>query len=83
MISTDLKILYSFLSWMLIAHAYNPSYSGGRDQKDRGSNPAQANSSRDPISEKNTTKNWAGGVVQGVSPEFKLQYYQKKRKKIL
>jgi hypothetical protein len=27
------------------AHAYNPSYSGDRDQKDRGSKPAWGNSS--------------------------------------
>jgi hypothetical protein len=25
----------------LVAHARNPSYSGGRDQEDRGSRPAQ------------------------------------------
>jgi hypothetical protein len=31
-----------------MAHAYNPSYSGGRDQEDRGSKPAQANSSVTP-----------------------------------
>jgi hypothetical protein len=30
---------------MLVAHAYNPSYSGGRDEEDNGSKPAQANSS--------------------------------------
>jgi hypothetical protein len=29
----------------LVAHAYNPSYSGGRDQEDHGSKPAWANSS--------------------------------------
>jgi hypothetical protein len=29
----------------LVAHACNPSYSGGRDQEDLGSKPAQANSS--------------------------------------
>jgi hypothetical protein len=27
-------------SWALVAHAYNPSYSGGRDQEDLGSKPA-------------------------------------------
>jgi hypothetical protein len=27
------------------AQAYNPSYSGGRDQEDQGSRPARANSS--------------------------------------
>jgi hypothetical protein len=33
------------LSWMLVAHACNPNYSGGRDQEDHGSKPAQADSS--------------------------------------
>jgi hypothetical protein len=27
-----------------LAHAYNPSYSGGKDQEDGGSKPARANS---------------------------------------
>jgi hypothetical protein len=31
-------------SWVLVAHACNPSYSGGSDQEDSGSKPAQANS---------------------------------------
>jgi hypothetical protein len=33
-----------------VAHTYNSSYSRGSDQEDHGSKPAQANSSRDPIS---------------------------------
>jgi hypothetical protein len=33
-------------------HTCNPSYSGGRDQEDRGSKPAQANSSARPYLEK-------------------------------
>jgi hypothetical protein len=42
-----------------VAHAYNPSYSGGRDQEDHSLKPAQANSSQDPISKKpNTKKGW-------------------------
>jgi hypothetical protein len=45
-----------------VAHACNPSYSGGRDQKDQGLKPAQANSSRDSISE-NLHKSRAGGVA--------------------
>jgi hypothetical protein len=32
-------------SQVLVAHACNPSYSGGRDKDDHGSRPAQANSS--------------------------------------
>jgi hypothetical protein len=31
-------------SWVLVAHAYNPSYSGGKDQEDHGSQSAWANS---------------------------------------
>jgi hypothetical protein len=51
-----------------VAHAYNPSYSGGRDQEDRGLKPAGANSSRDLISGKKKKKNASlkrsGGVSQ-------------------
>jgi hypothetical protein len=31
----------TYFSWVLIAHTCNPSYSGGRDQEDCGSTPAQ------------------------------------------
>jgi hypothetical protein len=56
-----------------VAHAYNPSYSGVTDQEDRGLKPAQANSSRDPISKKlSTKKRWWRG--QGVGPEIKPQF---------
>jgi hypothetical protein len=60
-----------------VAHTCNPGYSGGRDQKDYSSKPAQANSSGAGIS-KNPITNWAGGVVQGEGPEFKPQYCKKK-----
>jgi hypothetical protein len=46
----------SFLSQVPVAHACNPSYSGGRDQKDQGSKPAWANSSRDLISKNPSQK---------------------------
>jgi hypothetical protein len=59
-----------------VAHTCNPSYSGGRDQEDRGSKPAQANSSWDPISKIPNTKR-AGGVAQGVCSEFKPWYHKK------
>jgi hypothetical protein len=39
-------------SWVLVAHTYNPSYSGGRDQEDCSLKPSEANSSRDPILKK-------------------------------
>jgi hypothetical protein len=54
----------------LVAHDCNPSSSGDRDQEDPGSKPAWANISQDPIF-KNSSQKRAGGVVQGVSPEFK------------
>jgi hypothetical protein len=62
------------------AHTYNPSYSEDRDQEDRGSKSAWANSLQDPIS-KNPSQKRAGRVAQGVGPEFKLQNYKKKKKK--
>jgi hypothetical protein len=59
-----------------VAHACNLSYSGGSDQEDHGSKPAQANSSRDPISKTPITKR-AVGVAQSEGPEFKPQYHKK------
>jgi hypothetical protein len=49
--------------WVLMARAYSPSYSGSRHQEDRGSKPAWANSSRDPILKKPNTKKkgWQSG----------------------
>jgi hypothetical protein len=35
-----------------VAHTCNPSYSGGRDQEDHGSKPAQTNSSTRPYFKK-------------------------------
>jgi hypothetical protein len=51
-------------SWELVAHACNPSYSGGRDHEDQGSKPALANSSRDLILKVPNTKK--GLVAQAV-----------------
>jgi hypothetical protein len=50
-------------SWVLVAHACNPSYSGGRDQEGCGLKPTWANSSQDPILKKPITKQmgwWSG-----------------------
>jgi hypothetical protein len=61
-----------------MAHTYNPSNSEGRDQEDSRSKPAWANSLRDLISKTPITKiKRAGGVTQGVGPEFKPQYGKK------
>jgi hypothetical protein len=39
-------------SWVPVAQTCNPSYSGGRDQEDHGSKPAQAHSSARPYLKK-------------------------------
>jgi hypothetical protein len=67
------------MSRALVAHACNPSYSGGRDQEDHRLKPAWANSSQGPILKKPIKKR-AGGVAQGVDPESQ-NYKQKKKKK--
>jgi hypothetical protein len=41
-----------FHSWAPVAHTCNLSYSGGKEQEDRGSKPAQENSSQDPVLKK-------------------------------
>jgi hypothetical protein len=49
-----------------VAHAYNPSYSGGRDQENYGSKPARVNNLK--------TLSWKKPIInkaQGVGPEFK------------
>jgi hypothetical protein len=52
-------------SWMLVAHACNPSYL--EDWENHGSRPAWANSPRDPISKITRAKRTrAGGVAQVV-----------------
>jgi hypothetical protein len=45
-----------------VAHACNPSYSGGRDQEDHGLKPAKANSLQDPIVKNPSQKKgwWSG-----------------------
>jgi hypothetical protein len=68
-------------SWASVAHACNPSYSGGRDQEDHGLKPAWANSLQDPISKtpSYTHKKRSGGVAQDVGPALKLKYHKNKR----
>jgi hypothetical protein len=54
-----------------------------RDQEDLGLKPAWTIGSQGPILKKpNThTQKGAGGVAQGVDPEFKAQHHRKKKKK--
>jgi hypothetical protein len=57
---------------VLIIHSCNPSYSGGRNQEDHGSSqPGQT-------VQKHPSQKGAGGLAQGVGPEFKPQYCRKK-----
>jgi hypothetical protein len=50
----------------LTVHACNPSYLGGRDQLEQ--------IVRETLSRKYQTQQRAGGVAQGIGPEFKSQY---------
>jgi hypothetical protein len=64
------------MSWAPVAHSRDPSYSGGRDPEDCCSKLARANSSARPYLKNKTNKQKnhnkrAGGVAQGVGPEFK------------
>jgi hypothetical protein len=60
---------------MILAHAYNPSYSGGRDQEDCGSKQPRQIVCK-TLSQKNSSQKRAGRVAQGEGPEFKPQYYK-------
>jgi hypothetical protein len=73
-------MILKFIWWSPMADTCNPSYSRGRDQEDHGLKLAWANSSWDPILKKKKNPKRASGVVQGVGPEFKLQYCQNKTK---
>jgi hypothetical protein len=68
-----------YIGWVPVAHACNPSYSGDRDQEDRGSKPAGQTVLK-TLCLKNPSQKRAGGVAQGVAPEFKPQYRKKREK---
>jgi hypothetical protein len=62
------------------SHLY-PSYLRSRDQEDHGLKPAWEDRSARPYLIKNHFQKRAGGVAQGVGPEFKLLYCKKKERK--
>jgi hypothetical protein len=53
-----------------MAHTSNLSFSKGRDQEDGGLKPAWTNSSQDYL-KKYPSQKRAGGLAQGVGPEFR------------
>jgi hypothetical protein len=67
------------LCWVLVTHACNPSNTGGRDQEDHGSKPAEVNNSVRPYLEKSFTKR-ADRVAQGEGPEFKPSTAKKRKR---
>jgi hypothetical protein len=64
-----------------VAHICSPSYSGGRDEEDRGSKPIQANSSASPYLEKPFTKiglmEWLRVKALSSSPSTAKKKYKK------
>jgi hypothetical protein len=70
------------ISQALVAHSCNPSFPGGRDQKDRDSKPAWAKSLWDPLSKK---KNYKNGLVEWLKLYAlisNLQYHKNKKETI-
>jgi hypothetical protein len=61
-------------SWVLVAHAYNPSYSRDRDREDLGFNPARANSFERTYLENTLHKKGLVEMAQDIEPESKPQY---------
>jgi hypothetical protein len=54
------------VSWVLVAHAYNPSYLGDRNQEDHGSKPALGKWFVRFVSKIPNTQKRAGGVTQAI-----------------
>jgi hypothetical protein len=56
------------LSQLLVAHACNPTYSGGRDQEVGGSMTTQANTSQRPYFKITNTKKSRQSELSGRTP---------------
>jgi hypothetical protein len=63
-----------------VAHTYNSSYSGGRDQENHNLKPARQ-IVQETLSWKNPSQKRVGGVAQSMSPEFKNPVPKKEIKK--
>jgi hypothetical protein len=68
--------------WALVAHACNLSCSGERSgaSQFKASPGKQFSTVLETPSQKSSSQKRAGGVAQGVGPEFKPQYCKKKKK---
>jgi hypothetical protein len=64
-----------------VAHIYNPSYLGGRDQEDSTLKPAWANSSQDPILKIPKTKKGLVEWFKVYGLEFQPQFLTKNKQK--
>jgi hypothetical protein len=62
---------------LVVAHACNPSYSRGNRLEGSRFKASRGKQFTRPYLEKNHHKKGAGGVAQGVGPEFKPQYHKK------
>jgi hypothetical protein len=69
---------------VLVAHACNPSYSGGRDQEDGSSKPAWENSSLDSVSKNPSQKiglvEWLKMKALSSSPVLQKKKKEKKER---
>jgi hypothetical protein len=61
-----------------VVHACSPSYSGGRDQEDQSSKQA-GQIVGEILTQIHPSQKRAGRVSQAVGPEFKAQYWEKKK----
>jgi hypothetical protein len=71
--------LKKIASQMLLARTCNPSYSGGGDQEDSGSKPAQAHTSRGTNLKEHFTKKEADRVAQGEALNSKPNTAKKRK----
>jgi hypothetical protein len=65
-------------SWALVLISVIPTTQEAAIRRIAVQSQPWANSSRDPILKKKPSQKRAGGVAQGVDPEFKPQYHKKK-----
>jgi hypothetical protein len=70
---------------VLVAHTFNPSYSGGKRsggllfEASLGKYFMKPYLKNTQHTKKKKNGGETGGVAQGIGPEFKLQYHQKKK----